>query len=60
MMERGTDRRYFPEPAKSLVFSDTPRQEEEARTKFAAEGLVLNFISGSRYLGVYLGPQEEL
>ena len=24
------------------------------------EGLVLNFVSGSRYLGAYLGPQEEL
>ena len=25
-----------------------------------AEGIVLNFVSGSHYLGVYLGPQEEL
>ena len=24
------------------------------------EGLVLNFVVGSRYLGAYLGPQEEL
>ena len=24
------------------------------------EGLTLNFVSGSRYLGAYLGPQEEL
>ena len=28
--------------------------------EFAAEGLVLNFVSRSRYLGAYLGPQEEL
>ena len=34
--------------------------EEGARREFAAEGLVLNFVSGSRYLGAYLGPQEEL
>ena len=27
---------------------------------FAAEGLELNVVSGSRYLGAYLGPQEEL
>ena len=24
------------------------------------EGLTLNFIHGSRYLGVYLGPKKEL
>ena len=24
------------------------------------EGLTLNFVSGSRYLGTYLGPQAEL
>ena len=60
LMERGRDREYFPEPAKSLFISDTPRQEEEARMEFAAEGLVLNFVSGSQYLGAYLGPQEEL
>ena len=23
-------------------------------------GLVLNFVSGSRYLGAYIGPQEEI
>ena len=27
---------------------------------FAVEGLTLNFVSGSRYLGAYLGPQAEL
>ena len=25
-----------------------------------AEGVVLTFVSGSRYLGAYLGQQEEL
>ena len=28
--------------------------------KFAKEGLYLNFVSGSRYLGAYIGPQAEL
>ena len=28
--------------------------------QFEAEGLTLNFFSGSRYMGVYLGLQEEL
>ena len=59
-MERGTDRGYFPNPAKSLFILDTPGQEEVAREKFLAEGMVLNFVSMSRYLGAYLGPQEEL
>ena len=51
-MERGTEQGYFPDPAKYLLILDTPVQEEE--------GLALNLVSGSRYLGYYLGPQEEL
>ena len=31
-----------------------------SRLEFAVEGLDLKFVSGSRQLGVYLGPQEEL
>ena len=46
--------------SKSLFISDTPVQEEAVRMEFAAEVLVLNFVSGSRYLGAYLVPQEEL
>ena len=60
LMKRGPDRGYFPERAKSLLIVDTPGQEEAAKRKFAKEGLFLNFISGSRYLGAYLGPQAEL
>ena len=59
-MNRGTDRVYFPEPAKSLFISDTPGQEAAGKKEFAKEGLVLNFGSGSRYIGSYLGPQAEL
>ena len=55
-MKRGTDRGDFPELAKS----DSPGQEAAAKREFAKEGLVLNFVRGSRYLGAYLGPQEEL
>ena len=51
LMKRGPDRGYFPEPAKSLFISDTPEQEAGAKRAFAAEGLVLNFVSGHRYLG---------
>ena len=51
---------YFPEPAKSLCISDTPGQEEAARIEFSVEGMILNFVGGSRYLGGYLGPLKEL
>ena len=30
------------------------------RREFEVEGLVLKFVSGSGYLGAYLGPQEKL
>ena len=53
-------RGYLPEPAKFLLILDTLGQEEAARREFAAEEIVLNFGSDSRYLGDYLGPQEGL
>ena len=59
-MKRGPDQGYFPEPDKSLFISDTPGKEEAGKREFAKEGLVLNYVSGSRYLGAYLGPHEEL
>ena len=59
-MKRGTDRGYSPETAKSLFISDTPGQEEAEKQEFSVEGLTLNFVSGSRYLAAYLGPQAEL
>ena len=59
-MRRGPDRGYFPETAKSLFISDTLGQDAVAKREFAAEGVNLNFVSGSRYLEEYLGPQAEL
>ena len=59
-IERGVDRGYLTFLAKSLSISDNLGQEETARQEFAADDLVLNFVSGSRYLGPYLVPQEEL
>ena len=59
-MESGTDWGYFPNPAEQLFISDTPGQEKAARREFASVGLALNFFIGSRYLGGYLGTQEEL
>ena len=59
-MKRGPDRGYFTKLAKSLFILDTPGQEEATKQEFAKEWLVLNFVSVSRYLGAYLGPQAEL
>ena len=60
LMKMRPERGYLPKLVKSLFFLDTPGQGEAAKQDFAIEGLTLNFVSGSRYLGVYLGPQEEL
>ena len=59
-MERGTEWGYFPELAKSLFLSGMPGQEEVTRDEFTTEGLLLTCVSGSWYLGAYLGLQEEL
>ena len=60
LMERRSDRGYFPELANFLFILDTPVQKEAVKRGFILEGLALNFVSGIRYLGAYLGPQEEL
>ena len=60
LMKRGMDQGYLPKLAMSIFISDTLGQEEATRREFAAERLVLNFIIGSRFLGAYLVPQEEL
>ena len=56
LMDSGPDRGYYPDPDKSLFVLDTPGKKEATRRKFAEEGLVLNYVSGGRYLGKYLGP----
>ena len=38
LTERGTDRGYVPEPAKSLFILDTLGQKEASRREFAVEG----------------------
>ena len=59
-MKRGPERVYSPEPAKYLFISDTLGQEEAEKREFAIEGITLKFVSGSRYLGAYLGPRDQL
>ena len=60
LLKRGTYQEYLPDLDKSLFILDTTGQEKATRREFMAEGLVLNFVSGSVYLRDYLGPQEEL
>ena len=60
LMKRGPDQGYFPEPAKSLFILDTPGQEDAVKREFLLEGLTLNYVSVSWYLGAYLGPQDKL
>ena len=60
LMERGTVRGYFPDPAKSLFIVDSPEEKEEAKREFDRAGLNLNYVDGGRYLGAYLGPREDL
>ena len=57
-MDRGTDLGYFPEPDKLLCIADSPDQEDVVKREFKAEGLNLNFVGGSQYLGAYLGTRE--
>ena len=60
LMKRGPDLGFSPELDKSIFILDTLGQKEAAKREFAKEGLVLNFVSGSIYLGAYLGPHAEL
>ena len=60
LTKRGPDQGYFLELSKSLFTSDLLGQEKAAKREFAIEGLTLNFVSGSRYLGACLGPKTEL
>ena len=59
-MYQGQDQGHFPEPAKSIFISNNPDDKEAARREFARADLHLNYVGGSRYLGAYLGPREEL
>ena len=60
LMERGLDQGYLPNPTKSFFILDIPDQEEAAKIELEAKGIKLKFVRRSRYLGAYMGPQEEL
>ena len=58
-MKRGPDQGYFPELAKSLFLLEILGQEEASKKDFYVKGLTLKSVSGSRYLGTYLGTQNK-
>ena len=60
LIKRGPDQGNSPYLDKSLFISVNPGKEAAAKREFAKYGIDLNFVSGSRYLGAYLGPQAEL
>ena len=60
LMEKGKDRRYLPDPFKSLFIANSLEQEEVVKREFSTERIYLNSVGGSWYLGAYLGPWEEL
>ena len=60
LMDRGADWGYFPNPNKSIFISGNLEEKEVARRELKRVGLHLTYLDGSRYLGSYLGPREEL
>ena len=58
LKNKGLDWEYFPNPAKSLFISYTLAGAGGGGE--SVEALTLNFVSVSRYLGAYFGPQAEL
>ena len=50
LLEGGMYQGCFPDPSKSLFVADFPNQEASTQQNFEAEGLTLNFVTGSRYL----------
>ena len=56
----GPDQGYFSEMAKSIFIADIPAKKEAARQEFERARINLNYVDGSRYMGAYLGPREDI
>ena len=52
-------RGYLPKTSKSLFICDSPTKEETTNQAFEAEGLRINVVPGSQYIGAYIGPEED-
>ena len=54
LLEWGPAWGYFYETAKYLFIEDYPAEEASSWQEFEAEGIILNFVFGSWYLGDFL------
>eukprot|EP00957_Ditylum_brightwellii_P059781 4538414-Ditylum_brightwellii.AAC.1 len=59
LLQRGPDRGYFPEPAKSTHICDQQEEAEMVREIFKAGCVVVKIHDGFRYVGGYIGGKEE-
>ena len=60
LMDQRAEQGYFPAPAKWLFIADKPEEEDMTRQEFEWAGLNISYVDGSRYLGAFLRPREEL
>ena len=60
ILDRGTHLGESSKPDKLLFISDYPDQGEVTKWGFEAEVIQLNFVGETWYLGLYIGPREEL
>ena len=60
LMGRCPDRGYFSDPANSLFIADNPEEKEASKREFERAVLNLNCLYGSRCMGGYWEPREEL
>ena len=60
LIDRELNRGYFPDPAKPLFVTNNPEEKGSERQEFERAVLHINYVDVIRYLGIYLGPMEEL
>ena len=60
IMERGTERGYFPNPSKSLLIAYNPKDKEAVRWEFERSGQNLNYVGRRQNMGSCLGPRDKL
>ena len=59
LVEHGPDFGYFPEPGKSIHVCDDVADMAAAEEAFAARGLSVNLHDGYRYVGGFIGGQQQ-
>ena len=57
-LDMGPHQGYLPDRSKLIYIEGLPDQEDVAKSELESEGLHLNFVGKSQYLGSYLGHRE--